>query len=120
MRDLLNWFEIPVLDIERAATFYGAIFATKLEINRGDGFSSAIFPYEGKIGGGLVAGEGYLPNPQGSLLYLNANPDLNIILKRIKAAGGQVIKAKTDLGENGFFALFLDTEGNRVALHSVN
>jgi len=120
MRDLLSWFEIPVLDIERAANFYGAIFATKLEINRGDGFSSALFPHEGILGGGLVAGEGYLPNPQGSLLYLNANPDLNVILKRIKAAGGQVIKSKTDLGENGFFALFLDTEGNRIALHSMN
>src|SRR3954469_9582650 len=120
MRDLLNWFEIPVLDIDRAAKFYGAIFATKLEINRGDGFSSAVFPHEGGVGGGLVAGEGYLPNPQGSVLYLNSNPDLNIILKRIKAAGGQVIKPKTDLGENGFFALFLDTEGNRIALHSLN
>lgn len=120
MRALLNWFEIPVLDIERAVKFYGAILAIKLEINRGDGFSSALFPYQGGIGGGLVAGEGYLPNSQGSLLYLNANPDLNIILKRVKAAGGQVIKPKTDLGESGFFALFLDTEGNRVALHSVN
>jgi len=120
MRDLLNWFEIPVIDIERAAKFYGAIFAIHFEINKGEGFSSAIFPHNGSVGGGLVAGDGYLPNPQGSLLYLNANPDLNLILKRVKAASGQVIKPKTDLGENGYFALFLDTEGNRVALHSAN
>lgn len=120
MRDVLNWFEIAVTDIERATKFYGAIFGTKLEINRGPGFASANFPHDGGVGGGLVAGDGYTPNTGGSLVYLNANPDLNIVLNRVKAAGGQVIKSKTDIGENGFFALILDTEGNRVALHSMN
>lgn len=120
MRDVLNWFEIPVLDIARAAKFYGAIFAMTLEITHGADFASAMFPHEGGIGGGLVAGDGYTPNAQGSLIYLNANPDLDIVLGRVNRAGGKVIKAKTDIGENGFFALFLDTEGNRVALHSVN
>jgi predicted enzyme related to lactoylglutathione lyase len=120
MRDALNWFEIPVTDIERAAKFYGAIFNTKLSINKGPGFASAMFPHDGGVGGGLVAGDGYTPNAQGSLVYLNANPDLNVVLNRVKGAGGQVIKAKTDIGENGFFALILDTEGNRVALHSMN
>jgi predicted enzyme related to lactoylglutathione lyase len=120
MHDVLNWFEIPVTDIERAAKFYGAIFTTTLEINNGPGFSSAMFPHNGGVGGGLVAGVGYTPNADGSLVYLNANPDLNVILGRVKAAGGQVLKPKTDIGENGFFALFLDSEGNRVALHSIN
>ena len=116
----LNWFEIPVADMERASKFYSEIFATKLEIMNGEGFSTVMFPHNGGVGGGLVAGEGYTPSAQGSLVYLNANPDLSVVLGRVKAAGGQVIKPKTDIGENGFFALFLDSEGNRVALHSIN
>jgi predicted enzyme related to lactoylglutathione lyase len=120
MRDVLNWFEIPVDNIERAAKFYGAIFDTTLEINRGPDFASASFPHNGGVGGGLVAGEGYTPNAFGALIYLNANPDLSLVLARVKAAGGQVIKPKTDIGENGFYALIFDSEGNRVGLHSVN
>jgi uncharacterized protein len=120
MRDVLNWFEIPVTDINRAASFYGAIFETTLEVLHGPDFASAMFRHDGGIGGGLVAGDGYSPNTEGTLVYLNANPDLDRVLKRVKRAGGQVIKAKTDIGENGFFALILDTEGNRVALHSTN
>lgn len=120
MHDAINWFEIAATDIERAAKFYGAILATKLEVNQGPGFASAMFPHHGGVGGGLVAGDGYEPNAFGSLVYLNANPDLNVVLGRVKAAGGQVLKPKTDIGENGFFALFLDSEGNRVALHSMN
>jgi uncharacterized protein len=120
MRDVLNWFEIPVTDIERATKFYSAIFDTTLEVFHGPDFASAMFPHDGGVGGGLVAGDGYTPTAQGSLVYLNANPDLNIFLDRVKRAGGQVLKAKSDIGENGFFALILDTEGNRVALHSMN
>jgi predicted enzyme related to lactoylglutathione lyase len=120
MHDVLNWFEIAVTDIERAAKFYGALFDTTLEVVHGPDFASAMFPHNGGVGGGLVAGEGYTPNTGGSLVYLNANPDLNVVLNRVIGAGGQVLKAKTDIGENGFFALFLDTEGNRVALHSMN
>ncbi len=120
MHDVLNWFEIAVTDIERASRFYGAIFATTLEINNGSGFASANFPHDGGVGGGLVSGDGYTPNSGGSLVYLNANPDLTLVLNRVKTAGGQVLQPKTDIGENGFFALILDSEGNRVALHSIN
>lgn len=119
MRDVLNWFEIPVLDIDRAARFYGAVFDTTLAVNKQPDFASAMFPYEGGVGGGLVAGEGYTPNAQGVLVYLNANPDLGPVLERVRRAGGQVIKSKTNIGENGYYALILDTEGNRVGLHSL-
>ena len=120
MRDLLNWFEIPVTDIERAAKFYSAVFDIHLTIQQGDGFSSAIFPHNGGAGGGLVAGEGYQPNSQGSLLYLNANPDVQNILDKIEAAGGKILVPKTEISPDyGHMAVFLDTEGNRIALHSV-
>ena len=90
MRDVLNWFEIPVTDIERAAQFYGAIFDTTLEVFRGPDFASAMFPHDGGVGGGLVAGDGYVPNAHGSLVYLNANPDLNQVLNRVKRVCGRI------------------------------
>ena len=120
MRDVVNWFEIPVSDIARAAMFYGTIFGMTLEVHHGPDFASAMFPHNGGVGGGLVAGDGYIPHAHGPLVYLNAHPDLDMVLGRVKAAGGQVLQPKTDIGENGFFALILDTEGNRVALHSMN
>jgi predicted enzyme related to lactoylglutathione lyase len=61
MRDVLNWFGIPVNDIKRAAVFCGATFRTTLEIVSGPGFASAMFPHDVGVGGGLVAGDGYLP-----------------------------------------------------------
>jgi predicted enzyme related to lactoylglutathione lyase len=92
----------------------------QMEATTGDGYSMSIFPHNGGVGGGLVKGDGYTPNANGSLIYLNANPDLSVALARVKGAGGQVIKSKTDIGENGYFAIFLDSEGNRIALHSMN
>jgi uncharacterized protein len=120
MHDVVNWFEIPVTDIARAVKFYNAILGLQMEAATGEGYSMAIFPHDGGVGGGLVAGDGYAPNANGSLIYINANPNLSVALARVKGAGGQVIKPKTDIGENGFFAIFLDSEGNRIALHSMN
>jgi predicted enzyme related to lactoylglutathione lyase len=124
MHHAINWFEIPVTDIERAAKFYGAIFDTQLAVSNGNGYSMAIFPHDGgvggAVGGGLVAGEGYTPSTTGPLIYLNADPDLSVVLARVHGAGGQVIMPKTDIGENGFYALILDSEGNRVGIHSIS
>lgn len=120
MRNVINWFEIPVSDIARAAKFYGTILDVTLDVKHGADFASAMFPHNGGVGGGLVAGEGYVPHTHGPIVYLNAHPNLDTVLRRVEVAGGQVLKPRTDIGEDGFFALILDTEGNRVALHSMN
>jgi predicted enzyme related to lactoylglutathione lyase len=120
MRNALNWFEIPTGDIERAARFYGTIFDTDLEIEEATpGFKMAQLPYEEGVGGALVQGEGYTPNPQGTVAYLNGGDDLSTVLDRVAEAGGEVLMPKTSIGENGFAAFFLDTEGNRLGLHSM-
>ena len=121
MANALNWFEIPVSDIERAKKFYNVIFEIDLiPMEAGDGFPMGMFPAEDGVSGAIIQGEGYTPSTEGSLVYLNGGDDLNIVLGRIEAAGGQVVMPKTDIGENGFVAYFIDTEGNRVALHSMN
>lgn len=120
MTNALNWFEIPVVDIERAARFYSAIFATEIKLMEFGATVMGFLPAsEGGVGGGIVKGDGYVPSQQGTLVYLNGGEDLNVVLNRVEAAGGKVTLAKTDIGENGFMAYFTDTEGNKVGLHSM-
>lgn len=73
----------------------------------------------GGVGGGIVEGEGFEPSMTGSLVYLNGGDDLSVPLSKVEAAGGKILMPKTSIGENGFMAHFSDTEGNRIALHSM-
>lgn len=117
---MIDWFEIPVSDFERAKSFYEHIFDIEMSVSSMQGYKMAFFPaYEGKIGGAICYGEGYIPSGAGSLLYLNANPDLNLVLDRAIQAGGRIIVPKTLItAEAGYYAFLVDTEGNRIALHS--
>ncbi len=120
MTNTLNWFEIPVGNMERATTFYGAIFEITLKSDPAmPGYHMAMFPDQGGVGGALLQGEGYTPSLSGSLVYLNGGEDLSHVLNRIEGAGGKVLQAKTSIGKNGFMAYFEDTEGNKVGLHSM-
>ncbi|MCC7501782.1 MAG: VOC family protein [Flavobacteriales bacterium] len=118
----LNWFEIPATDIKRAKKFYQAIFKIKMEEMEMMGMQMAFFPWapgNGKATGGLVKSKMHKPSKTtGPVIYLNANPDLNTVLKRIEKAGGTVTMPKTPVGDFGQMAFFFDTEGNRMALHS--
>ncbi len=121
MTNAINWFEIPVTDFTRAKTFYEALFDAQLETMEAMGMTMAFLPadLQNGIGGGLVKGDGFEPSTKGSLVYLNGGDDLNIPLARVEAAGGQIVLPKTPIGENGFMAYFIDTEGNKVGLHSM-
>ncbi len=121
MRNVLNWFEIPVTDMARAVTFYGAILGVELKAEEIMGMLTAFFPYEwegGGAGGGLMQGSGYVPSTEGTLVYLNGGDDLAIVLDKVEGAGGSVVMPKSSIGENGFMAIFIDSEGNKVGLHS--
>jgi len=119
-QDMISWFEIPVSDFDRARKFYETIFDIQMTVTEMQGYKMAFFPaYEGKISGAICFGEGYIPSGAGSLLYLNANPDVNLVLDRATAAGGRIIVPKTLISpETGYYAFLVDTEGNRIALHS--
>ncbi|MEQ9425421.1 MAG: VOC family protein [Cyclobacteriaceae bacterium] len=119
LKHYVNWFEIPALNFERALSFYNAIYSIDMETNQVGGYAMGFFPAKNGIGGAVVTGEGYAPNDQGPLLYLNGGKDLTAVLAKIEDAGGRVIMPKTLINEAvGYFALFIDTEGNRLALHS--
>ncbi len=119
----LNWFEIPATDIARAKAFYENIFTIQMhEMEMGE-MKVAFFPAEpksGKANGCIAKSTMHKPSTEGSVIYLNANPEMSNVLGKIEAAGGKVVLPKTAIGPNGFMAHFIDTEGNKVALHSQN
>lgn len=118
-KDFVQWFEIPVLDIKRAVKFYNTIYQIEMETMETPNHAMAFFPAKNGIGGSLVQGHGCSPTENGTLIYLNGGADLNTTLNRVEAAGGRVIMEKTIINEDsGYFALFIDSEGNKLALHS--
>lgn len=122
-KPMISWFELPVSDIDRAKSFYETIFDIELNLMElGDTFKMAVFPGgQGTVGGALVWNvDWYKPsNTHGPLLHLNANPDLQIVQDKIESAGGKVTIPKREIGPGmGCMAVFEDSEGNRVALHS--
>jgi hypothetical protein len=121
MAHAINWFEIPAKNFERAKAFYENVLGIEM-ITPFPDMKYAMFPADmqnGEIGGGVMEEEGYEPAHQGALIYLNGGEDLNVPLSRVEAAGGKVIMPKTSIGANGFMARFIDTEGNRMAFHSM-
>ena len=120
MSNAINWFEIPVVNMERALKFYNAIFGLNMETMEAmPGFTMAMFPAEDGVGGAIIKGEGYAPSQEGTVVYLNGGDDLSQVLNKVESAGGNVMMPKTDIGEHGFVAFFADTEGNKVGLHSM-
>ena len=121
---MIGWFEIPVLDMERAKKFYETVFQIQISIHDLGGFVMGWFPDNGDkpgASGSLVKHEMYEPSDShGPLIYFTS-PDINNELSRVEEAGGNVMQDKTEIGGgHGFMALIRDTEGNRIALHSQN
>jgi predicted enzyme related to lactoylglutathione lyase len=122
MKNMINWFEIPVSNIDRATAFYANILDCELQQAEMMGMKMAFLPAdESAVSGALVQGEDCNPSTSGALVYLNGGNDLQTTANRVEAAGGKLIVPKTQISpEFGFFALFIDTEGNRIGLHSMN
>ncbi|MGC4064463.1 MAG: VOC family protein [Polyangiaceae bacterium] len=120
MNRLINWLELPTLDLERAKTFYERVFAEQLAPLTLGELRYALFPTRNRFNtGALVQGNGYLPSEAGPLPYLDATDGIDVLLERIVAAGGTVVMPRTYLSpEAGEVAIFIDCEGNRVGLQS--
>lgn len=118
----LGWFEIPVTDMERAQKFYSHVLDAELKTEDWYGVVMSVLPFQNGVGGSLMESKehGYTPSQEGSIIYLNATPDLAPYLARVEEVGGQTLTPKTSIGSNGFIALFLDSEGNKVGLYSLS
>lgn len=119
----LNWFEIPVRDLDRAQRFYEQVLQRPLKREAmGPELTLAVFPYaQGQGAGGcLMAGGPLQPAAQGTLVYLDAGPRLDDAAARVAGAGGRVLQPRVDLPEGmGAFVHIQDPEGNRVGLHAM-
>tara|TARA_R110002049_G_scaffold115795_7_gene267967 strand:+ start:2222 stop:2716 length:495 start_codon:yes stop_codon:yes gene_type:complete len=120
MKSHISIFEIPAMDISRAVNFYQVILGITIEKMEMPGMEMGIFPYEEQmVTGVIMKGEGYKPSADGVTIYLDGGDNLQTILDKVERNGGKIIVPKTaHADESGFFALFLDTEGNKLGLHS--
>lgn len=121
MKNAISWFEIPVTDFARAKKFYEAIYDQKVVEMDMDGTQYGMLPYDNEndgVGGGLIKSDNEKPTATGVLIYLNGGEDLSTPLAKVEENGGKILVPKTNIGPNGFMAQILDSEGNRIALHS--
>lgn len=122
MTNSVNWVEIPVLNFERAKDFYSKIYEYEMYEEIIAGLRMGFLPMDRDaqgVGGAIVQGNEYIPSKFGTKVFLNGGEDLQKILDRVIAAGGEIIQGKTKItDEIGYFASFEDTEGNHISLHS--
>ena len=125
MDNAISWFEIAATDLERAQKFYETIFGISLQPMDLPNIKMRMFPLDDMmtgVGGALVDSGGFhKPSAtDGVLIYLNANPDVQTVLDKVEEAGGKIVVPKTEISpEYGFMGVFVDTEGNRIGIHSV-
>jgi predicted enzyme related to lactoylglutathione lyase len=126
MKSAISWFEIGTTDLDRATKFYETIFGISLIPMDMPNIRMRMFPIDDMmngIGGALVDSAGFHKpsSTDGPLVYLNGNPDVQNVLAKVEAAGGKILVPKTQISpEYGYMAVIIDTEGNRIGLHSVS
>ncbi len=119
MANQIVWVDIPVKDLDRAIKFYSAVLGGNVKKEEFGGTGIGVLPHsEGDAGGCLLKGESDEPSTKGPLLYLNANGRLDQAIAAVGANGGKVLEPKHQIGPHGYRSIVLDSEGNRIALHS--
>lgn len=123
--NVITWFEIPVLDIDRAKEFYETILDIEM-VERTDGNDEAVFfPFNpnviqatsGRVTGVLSKSERNAPSSNGTVVYINASPSIQIVLDKVEQAGGKIVAPKMRIPA-GFIAAIIDSEGNKIGLHA--
>ena len=118
METTLVWFEIPARDLDRAIRFYSEVLGISVE--KDAKMPVAMFKRTpDEMSGCIVVGDEAIPSGQGPLLYLNVNGRLEDAIKKAASHGGKILLDRSSLGQYGWRAIILDTEGNRIALHSM-
>ncbi len=114
------WVDIPVLDLDRAVRFYSAVLGAEVQKQEHPGRTVAVLPdADSGVSGCLFTKDDETPSDRGMLVYLNAQGRLDEAIAAVESSGGKVLKPKHQIGPYGVRAVVLDSEGNRVALHSM-
>jgi predicted enzyme related to lactoylglutathione lyase len=122
MKALIAIVEIPTSNFSRAVAFYQAVLGITIEEIEMEGIRMGLFPNDGEsVSVQLVNGTDFRPSGDGTIVYLNGGKDLQKIIDKIEKNGGKIVVPKTEIGpEMGFYAMFVDTEGNKLGLYSNN
>ena len=122
MKNLVSIVEIPTDDFSRAMNFYGKILGIDIEVVEMEGIKMGLFPgSEDSPAVQIIHGDGYKTSLDGTIVYLNGGDDLQKVADKIEANGGKIVIPKTEIGPDmGFYAVFTDTEGNKLGLHSLH
>ena len=122
MANLLNWYEIPASDFDRSVRFYETVLGVKIHAQDMNGMKMGFMPQEpDAVGGAIMAGPGQIPGASGVTIYFKGGADLSKVLAKVEPAGGKIIMPKTLISQQiGHIALFHDSEGNRIGLHSMS
>lgn len=119
MANSVVWVDIPVLDLDRAIRFYSAVLNGEVTKQEYPGMAIGLLPgYDSDVSGCLFTKADELPSVTGPLLYLNAAGRLDEAIAAVEPNGGKVLEARHQIGPHGYRAIILDSEGNRLALHS--
>jgi predicted enzyme related to lactoylglutathione lyase len=119
MANQLVWVDIPVLDLDRAIAFYSAVLGKAIKLQEYPGFKIGLLPSEGdETGGCLFVSPKDKPSDHGPLIYLNVEGRLEQAEAAVVPGKGKVLEPRHQIGPHGFRTVILDSEGNRLALHS--
>ncbi len=119
MANQIVWVDIPVLDLDRAIRFYSAVLGGEVQKQEYPGMAIGLLPgYDTDVSGCLFTKAEERPAATGPLIYLNAQGRLEEAVATVEPNGGTVLEPPHQIGPHGFRAVILDSEGNRIALHS--
>ena len=120
MANHIVWVDIPVLDLDRAIRFYSAVIGAQVEKQEYPGMAIGSIPHKDvEAAGCLYLSDAVKPSAEGPLVYLNVHGRIDEAVEAVEPSGGRVLQPVESIGPFGFRAIFLDTEGNRMALHSM-
>jgi predicted enzyme related to lactoylglutathione lyase len=117
MSNAIVWCDIPVKDLDRGIKFYCELLGQKVSKETFGQMSFGLLPHQGESVGGCLITEGK-PSADGPMIYLNCSQRLDAAIETVGKNGGKVLEPKHQIGPHGFRAIILDSEGNRIALHS--
>ena len=122
MENIITFFDIPATDFSRAVSFYKAVLGLEISETEMFGTKMGFFPTDGaNVSGAIVQGENYKPSREGVIIYLHGGMDLQNILDKVESNNGKVIGPKRHISpEIGYVGMFIDSEGNKIGLHSIN
>ena len=122
--DTLCWTDIPVTNLDRAINFYSAVLGQEVSKMSEGGIEYGLLPHEEQNASGCLcvgsdsAGSDNKPSQSGPLIYLSVEGRLDDAVGAVRGNGGKVLQKKQQIGPHGFRAVIVDSEGNRIALHS--